>query len=193
MDPLTTATSFATIVGLLSNFKNERFGTQLSEFIEWLQEKRHEDVALSIERNQSLAIQLKSLLSLNHQELVKRLDALDAVLSSVASHVEAFSNLATSVRPNSILSDQAISIIKQFVASGAQEFWEHKVLGPGGTSYHLMGSSSGKLEIAEPRFVEDDLNTLVELGIFRLDFGSRGTRKFIITRQAAQLANSFDR
>jgi hypothetical protein len=189
VDPLTAATSFATIVGLLSNFKSERSGTQLSEFIEWLKEKRHDDVALSIEHNQSLAIQLKSILSLNHQELVQRLDALDAVLSSVAIHVETFSNLAAAVRSSSILSDQAISIVKQFVASGAREFWEHKALGPEGTSYHLIGGS-GKLEIPEPRFAEDDLNTLVELGILRLDFGSKGTRKFIITRQAVQLANT---
>ena len=104
-------------------------------------------------------------------------------------HMEIFSSLASAVRPSSIFSDQAISIVKQFVESGAREFWEHKVLGPDGTSYHLIGGS-GQLQIAEPRFMEDDLNTLVELGVLRLDFGSRGTRKFIITRQAVQLANS---
>jgi hypothetical protein len=189
MDPLTAATSFATIVGLLSNFKSERSGNQLSDFIEWLKEKRHEDVALSIERNQSLAVQLKSILALNHQELVDRLDSLDSVLASVASHVETFSSLATSVRPSVALSSQSISIIKQFVASGANEMWERKVLGPSGTSYHFIGGS-GALQIDEPRFVEDDLNTLVEFGILRLDYGSKGTRKFIITRQAVQLANS---
>jgi hypothetical protein len=137
-----------------------------------------------------LAIQLKSILSLNHRELVQRLDALDSVLSSVATHVKTFSSLATTIRPGSILSNQAISIVNQLVASGAQEFWERKVLGPGGTSYHLMGGASGVLEIAEPRFVEDDLNILVELGMLRQDFGSKGTRKFIITRQAVQLASS---
>lgn len=189
MDPLTAATSFATIIGLLSNFKSERSGNQLSDFIDWLKEKRHEDVALSIERNQTLAIQLKSILSLNHQELVQRLDSLDTVLASVAAHVETFSSLATSVRPNGVLSDQAISIVKQFAASGANECWERKYLGPEGTSYHFIGGS-GELQIDEPRFVEDDLNTLVELGILRLDFGSKGTRKFIITRQAVQLASS---
>ncbi|MCD9097512.1 hypothetical protein LU699_08710 [Luteimonas fraxinea] len=189
MDPLTAATSFATIVGLLSNFKSERSGNQLSDFVEWLREKRHEDVALRIERNQALAVQLKSILALNHQELVQRLDSLDSVLASVASHVGTFSNLATSVRPSTVLSAQAISIVKQFVASGANECWERKVLGPAGTRYHFIGGSDG-LQIDEPRFVEDDLDTLVEFGILRLDYGSKGTRKFIITRQAVQLANS---
>jgi hypothetical protein len=190
VDPVTAATSFATIVGLLSNFKSERSGTQLSEFIEWLKEKRHDDVAQSIEHNQMLAVQLKSILALNHQELVQRLDSLDAVLASVASHVETFSNLATTIRQDSVLSEQAISIVRQFADSGANEMWEQKYIG--GTRYHFI-SGTGSLEVQEPRFIEDDLNTLIELGIFRLDYGGKGTRRFIITRQAVQLAKSRDR
>lgn len=189
MDPLTATASFATIVGLLSNFKSERSGTQLSDFIEWLKDKRHEDVVLSIEQNQMLAIQLKSLLSVNHQELVQRLNSLDEILASVASHIQTFSSLATTVKPSTVLSEQAISIVKQFAASGANECWEHKFLGPEGPSYQFIGGS-GELEVTEPRFIEDDLNTLVDLGILRLDYGSKGTRKFIITRQAMKLADS---
>ncbi len=189
MDPLTAAASFATIIGLLSNFKSERSGTQLSDFTEWLKDKRHEDVALSIENNQALAIQLKSLLSVNHQELIQRLNSLDEILASVASHINTFSSLAAAVKPNSILSEQAISVVKQFVASGTKECWEHKSYGSEGSAYLFIGGKS-RLEVAEPLFIEDDLNTLVELGILRLDYGSKGTRKFIITRQAVQLANS---
>jgi len=190
VDPLTAATSFATIVGLLSNFKSERSGTQLSEFTDWLKDKHHGDVAADIERNQLLAVQLKSLLALNHQELVQRLDSLDTVLASVASHVKTFSALATTVRPDSVISEQAFSIVKQFADSGANECWEQKYLG--GTRYHFIGGA-GNLEVLEPRFIEDDLKTLVELRILRLEYGSKGTRKFIITRQAVQLATSRDR
>lgn len=189
MEPLTAATSFATIVGLLSNFKNERSGTQLSDFIEWLKDKRHEDVAFNIEQNQTLSIQIKSILSVNHQELVERLNSLDEVLASVASHIHTFSSLAIAIKPGIALSDQAISIVKQFVESGANECWEQKFFGPEGASYQFIGGD-GSLNISEPRFIEDDLNTLVELGILRLDYGSKGTRKFIITRQAVKLADS---
>lgn len=189
MDLVLAASSFSTIVGLLSNFKSEQSGTQLSDFIDWLKDKRHEDIANSIEHNQALAIQLKSILALNHRELLQRLDSLDEILASVASHVEIFSNLASTVRPSIILSKQAISIVQQFAASGAHECWEHKFLGPEGSSYQFIGGK-GELQIDEPRFIEDDLKTLVELGVLRLDFGSKGTRKFIITRQAVQLAES---
>ncbi len=192
MDPVTAATSFATIVGLLSNFKSERTGNQLTDFTDWLKEKRHDDIASDIERNQMLAIQLKSILSLNHQELVKRLDNLDAILSSVASHVETFADLAIEIQPNSGLSGQAISIVKQFSSSGAREIRERKNVGAGQTSYHLIGAQED-LAIPEPRFAEDDFNTLVELGYLRVDYTSQGNRKFIITRQADSLANAVDR
>lgn len=181
--------SFATIVGLLSNYKSERSGTKLTDFVEWLKEKNHEDVARSIEQNQALSSQLQSVLALNHQELVQRLDSLDQVLSSVAAHVETFSSLAITVRPSSVLSEQAIAVVKQFVASGAKEFWQTQFLSDLGPKFVLMGAS-GNLDVAEPRFIEDDLNTLVELGILRLKYGSKGTKQFVITRQAAALAQS---
>ena len=189
MDPLSAAMSFATIVGLLSNFKAERSGTKLDDFIEWLKEKHHEDIARSITQNQSLSSQLQTVLALNHQELVQRLDSLDQVLSSVAAHVVTFSSLATAIRPSSVLSEQAIAIVKQFVASGAKEFWQTQYLGDAGPSFMLIGAS-GKLDVGDPRFVEDDLSTLVELGILRLKYGSAGTKQFVITRQAVALVAS---
>ena len=181
--------SFATIVGLLSSFKAERSGTKLDDFIEWLKEKHHEGIALSITQNQALSSQLQSVLALNHKELVQRLDSLDQVLSSVASHIEAFSSLATAIRPSSVLSAQAISVIKQFVASGAKEFWQTQYLSDLGPKFMLVGAS-GNLDVTDPRFIEDDLNTLVELGILRLKHGSKGTKQFVITRQAVVLAES---
>lgn len=187
LDPLSIATSFSTIVGLLSNFKSERSGRQLSEFITWLKEKHHEDVVSGIEQNQMLSHQLQSLLVLNHEDLVKRLNSLDMILASIATSIETFSSLATTIRPDSIFSEQAISIVKQFVASGASECWEQKYLGDKDSIFSLIGA--GQLNIEEPRFVEDDFRTLVEFGILRLDFGSKGTRKFIITRKAVLLVS----
>ena len=54
MEPILAATTFATIVGLLCNFKSEHSSSDLSEFIDWLKEKDHTDIATSIEHNQLL-------------------------------------------------------------------------------------------------------------------------------------------
>lgn len=189
MDPISIATSFATIVGLLCNFKSESSGRELSEFIEWLKEKHHTDVVSGIEHNRKLSNELQALLFLNHQDLIDRLDSLDQILASIAVNIECFSNLASTIRPDTIFSEQAISIVKQFTASGASECWESSELGHDATSLILI-DGTGQLEIKEPRFLEDDLRTLVDLGVLRLDYGSRGTRKFFITRKAVLLAES---
>ena len=44
----------------------------------------------------------------------------------------------------------------------------------------------------EPRFAEDDLNLLVELGLLRQDFTSRGNKQFYITRNAVEFINQIE-
>ena len=54
-----------------------------------------------------------------------------------------------------------------------------------GTTYQTTDGQTKVLTINVPRFIEDDLNTLSELGLLRVDYGSRGDRFFIITRSGA--------
>jgi hypothetical protein len=49
-----------------------------------------------------------------------------------------------------------------------------------------MDEGSGNLEVSDERFVDDDLQTLCELGMLRPDI-SQGSRKFVITRQGAKV------
>ena len=47
MDPLTASTTLATIVGLISNFRQERGAKEAldhQKFMEWLEYHRHEDI-----------------------------------------------------------------------------------------------------------------------------------------------------
>lgn len=193
MDLMTGAGAFATIVGLLSNFKSERSSEDMDQFILWLKEKRHEDIASGIEGNKTLLQQLTGILSTNHEELIQRLSTLDQVLSSVASHVEDFSGLAQTLHPNSVISPQAVSILRQLVDSGAKLFMEHKTMSGAPNEYLLIDGAHGKIEYEEPRFMDDDLNTLVQLGLLQLEFGSRGSRRFLITREAVRFISAINR
>lgn len=192
MDLLTSATTFATIVGLLSNFKSERSGGELSDFIAWLKQKNHEDVASNIASNKSLVSELSQILATNHDELCEKLSALNDIIAGIASNISLFSALASSTNPESIISDQAVSIIRQLVESGAKEFLEIKVKTGDPDTYTLMGVP-GEIKYNEPRFMEDDLNTLVALGLLRLEFGSRGSRRFQVTRNAVNFVSVLDR
>ena len=192
MDPLTGATTFATIVGLLSNFKSERSGSELSEFIEWLKQKNHEDVASGIVANKALVNDLSQILATNHNELREKLSALNDIIAGIASNISVFSALATSTNPESIISEQAIEIVRQLVESGAKEFIEIKVMSGEPDTYQLMGGP-GAIKYSEPLFMEDDLNTLVGLGLLHLEYGSRGSRRFQITRNAVKFVSVLDR
>lgn len=191
MDPITGATTFATIVGLLSNFKSERTGGELSEFIEWLKQKNHENVASGIVANKALVSELSQILATNHNELCENLSALNDIIAGIASNISMFSALASSTNPESIISDQAVAIVRQLVESGAKEFLEIKVMSGDPDTYSLMGVP-GEIKYNEPRFMEDDLNTLVGLGLLRLEFGSRGSKRFQVTRNAIKFVSALD-
>ena len=194
MDPLSVASSFAMIVGLLSNFKAEQSCTNLNDFISWLKEKHHDEVVASIERNQVLSSQLTQMLSSNHEELINKLNQLDLLISSVAGQLEGFSGLARTIHSESVFSNQAISILRQFVESGARMMMEHKIMNrDGGNDYHLMEGGYGKIEYSEPRFIEDDLKTLVGAGLLSLQYTPKGTRQFLITRSAVSFVNAINR
>ncbi len=55
LDALTTATTFATIVSLISDFRNEHNKVAADDhqkFLEWLSDNRHEEVKKILEQNQ---------------------------------------------------------------------------------------------------------------------------------------------
>lgn len=191
MDPLTIVTTFATIVGLLSNYKSERRNMNEDEytgFIEWLNEKRHDELVGYIEKNQNLSISIKALLNQQNDVILAQFKKLDDMLLMLASQLDGFSSIAKAVQPDLIISDQALSILKQLVESQASCFMEHKMMTGGLNEYIILGGKSGRIKYDEPQFMEDDLNRLVELGLLRLDLGGKD-RKFFITRAGLRLVS----
>lgn len=192
MDLTTGAGAFATIIGLLCNFKSQHSSKDLNDFISWLKQKQHDDVVLSLQNNQLLLQQLSSLLSENHGKLLNRLNDLDVLISSVASHIKEFAGLARTLHPQLSISDQAVSILRQFASSGAKLFIERKFMNGHPNEYSLLDGGLGKLSYDEPRFIEDDLDTLVRMGLLRMDFASKGSRRFHVTRSAVNFIKQID-
>lgn len=189
MEPIT---GFATIVGLLGQFQASRGAKQQAEFqdfIEWLVAQNHEEVKLLIESNSSTVTGIKALLGLNHEQLMKRLDALDTSFAALASILPGFSDISSGVHAHrGQLSDQAKSILEQFQLSGASKMLElHHSQGV--ELMYLDGKERG-VSIRESRFIEDDLKTLVELGLLRQDLNGNGDNIYIFTRVASELVKS---
>lgn len=186
MDPLTVAGTFATIVGLLSNFKAEQSGNELTEFTKWLKEKHYEEVASAIERNSMVSKELSKILAINHADLVERLAQLDSRLAQLAIQFDGFGGLVNALNSKAVLSQQAISVLRQLVDSGAEYFMEHKMFTGECDEYQLIGGTGGRITYADRRFIKDDLNSLVAANLVRLEFAGKGSKKFFVTRAATE-------
>lgn len=184
--------AFATIVGLLSNFKSQRSSGDLNDFILWLKQEQHADIAASVQNNELLLQQLSSILSVNHDDLINRLIELDMLMSSVAGQMKEFSGLAGVLYPQLNISPQAVSIIQQLVSSGAKMFMERKFMTGNLNQYILLEGGVGTITYNEARFIEDDLDTLVKIGLLRMDVASKGSRRFHITRSAVDFVKIVD-
>ena len=120
------------------------------------------------------------MLNQNHDVVVKKLSGLDSSIIQLASQIDGLKEVASAIAPNIELSDQAVSVIKQLVDSQGSFFIEIKMLG--GTMYQVMDGRSGAVEFDEPRFIDDDLNQLCQLGLLDLDYNRKGDRLFRIMR-----------
>jgi hypothetical protein len=188
MDPLSTATAFATIVGLIGNFSAERrnaASANYEEFMEWLTKNNHQELVALITQSNTTATSIKALLNEGREELIARLQSLDASLAQLATGFNGFRDIALAVYPGAELSDQALSLIEQFVDSGASKVLTSRYIG-GELVLHILEGGSGHLTYSDSRFIEDDLNTLLEFGLLRLDHNGRGDRIYLITRNAVR-------
>ncbi|MGI3105793.1 hypothetical protein ACRTEQ_23520 [Vibrio alginolyticus] len=181
MDPHILSTTFATIVGLLCNFKSERKSAsddEYKEFIEWLSKKRHDKVREGIESNMQLSVSLKVLLKSNHDDLVNRLSNIDKSLMLLTSKSVGFESVSNAIDPTFELSEQSISLLKQFDASGAGQFllFDRVIL-----PFDVKGI---EIQIDDPRFLEDDLEQLVKLKLLSLTRNKEGKKIYSIKRNA---------
>lgn len=187
MDPFTLATSFATIVGLLGAYKAERreaAGDEFQDFMQWLAERNHTEIRSLLELNTQATIGIKSLLNQDRELLFQRLGDIDEILSLITSRIEGFSQITSALRPNAEISEQAVSVLKQLIESGGSKFLKSGGLNRG-PSLHII-DGKGEIEYEEGQFIEDDLHTLVDLGLLNQDYNSMGDPLYIITRAAVK-------
>ena len=180
---------FATIVGLLGQYNSQKGGRnqlEYNDFMQWLAEANHAEVKSLLEINTDATIYIKALLNQDHKIFQRKLDKIEAAITAFASTIDGFDSLAKAINPGSVLSEQAIGILRQLHQSGASKVLEVKLMG--GTKY-IFVEKNGFLDISEPTFVEDDLRTLFEYGLLRHDFNSKGDNLYIITRAAARLVS----
>lgn len=188
MDALSA--TLATIVGLICNFRQERGAQEALDhrkFIEWLEYHRHEELKNLIANTHHLQTEVDALLREDHVVMLSKLGEIERMLSTLLSRVSGFDQLARTLHPQWELSDQALEILTMFAESGAQLMVV--LSAQDGPMFGFPVPGTGKLPMYKPgeaRFFEDDMASLVSLGLVTQDYGSRGDPQFRLTRVGAR-------
>ncbi|MCI8210780.1 hypothetical protein AUC61_14675 [Pseudomonas sp. S25] len=192
IDPATAMTlssAFTSVVGLIGQFKSGRdaaSGSDFNDFMTWLVKSNHHEIKSMIEANHTTTIGIKAVLGQQSSELTAVLGRLDDMLTAFASTFAGFSDIGAGLNPSSVISDQALDILRQFESLGASTAIEIKLSG----HTLLQAASGGNIKYEDARFLEDDLRTLARLGLLELDRNKSGNRVFHYTRAASALVKS---
>lgn len=187
MDAITLANSFAAIVGLLVTFQSTRDQANISDFLEWLRENNNENTAIVIENDIELQRQLSAFIGQNHDEVMSQLSKLNNLMVSVASRMDGLSGLASTFELNNSLSDQAIGVLRQFVNSKSKSIYRVETI-DGEVNYSLM--SDGNIEYDDSRFIDADVQSLVDKKLITKEALSSSDFSYGITRQAVVFIES---
>lgn len=188
MDPF----AFATIVGLLATFQSGREGKRdIEEFKHWLEDNNHSNMVSIIENNQNIQQQLTAFMNQNHDQVMSQLATLNDLMVSIASHMQGLGNIASSFAPNSGLSEQAVDVLRQFVESGSVRILHIQTQSYEGID-NIYSLDNGGIEYSEQRFIEADIDSLVNAGLITMTKGNNGGGIYRITRQAVSFIDAID-
>jgi hypothetical protein len=100
VDPLTAATTFATIVSLISQFRGEAELTsrhEYEDFLCWLSENQHDEIKSILESNTRTTISIKALLHEEHKYIKEKLERLNEGILDLAKNIEGLADLAAAL------------------------------------------------------------------------------------------------
>ena len=173
MDPLTISTTLATLVGLICNYRQEKGDREQLDhqtFIEWLEYHRHEEIKNLICSTYHLQSEVDALLREDSQRLTEKLNNIEEMLARLLSRVQGFAPVVHALHPGLELSSQALEVLSLFVSADADRL---VVLhAPDGAKFALFPTSGGSAptyKVREPRFLDDDVRALLQLGLIIQD------------------------
>jgi len=186
MDPLTLAFSFSTIIGLICNYRSERKQYEeenYSDFLLWLSDTKHEDIKELIESNFEISQGIETLLLENRDLFLKKLEVIEETVLKLSSQIPGLDTLAKAINLHAEVSNQAISVISQLEKTGFSKMLEIE----SDQNIHLIVFGNNlNLNIEEPRFLDHDLNILVNLGLLMKSYNSNGNAIYTLTRNAVK-------
>jgi hypothetical protein len=185
VDPISATNLAATLIQLIGLFRQERGARKdltHREFIEWLEHHRHEEIKELITHTYHLQSQVDDLLRQDHAQILSKLDQVNVIVVEILSRVEGLSDVATTIVPDAGLSDQAVGILKLVAKSKEAELFN-----PGQVDKLIVDAYLYAAE--DPRFLQDDITSLIARGFFLVRHTDRGEPYYKLTRRGAKFVD----
>jgi len=186
------AAAIASIVSLLRIFKQERGERKKADhqaFMEWLEHHRHEDLKNRLVNTAALRTEVDKVLTADHALMLQKLDHIETIVATLLSRVDEFHGLSLAIAPDAEISDQAVSVLRQFVESGGDILYYASY---SAGQFSLQPDNGEPFGVTEPRFLENDLDQLVALGLLSVDYNSEGNPLFGLTRNGVRYLEAID-
>lgn len=167
---------------LLALFKQERANAKnLShrEFIDWLDYHRHEELKELITHTYHLSREVDALLREDHEMIMAKLDNVSSILVDILGHVEGLKGVTQTLVPDLGLSEDAAELM----AWAAHRRALRIVMLPDGSGRVQLEGVGGFVLQMDPRFIDDDLDSLAAHGLIAIDFVRERWRSFKLTRR----------
>ncbi len=188
MTPIEASALFATLVGLICNWKQER-ATQAADryqdFMTWLVQHNFNSISERIYDSEELQRELTALLHQDLSVLSSKLDIITGAISAVGDKIDCLSQVSHALGVDKqSLSEQAAEILKVFDQLGASRMlFSDKPL----ACVFMPGNQV--VQFSETRFMETDVAALESMGFTKLvDHNTSGNPIYAITRAGTAFA-----
>lgn len=185
------ATLFATLVGLICNFRQEKGAREAldhQKFMEWLEYHRHEDLKNLIVGQAALQSEVDKLLRSDMAQMLQKMDELYGIMVAMMGRLEEFKTLAAAAAPKVELSEQAVLILYQFAKSNSETLYHNDY---GSSRWTLQGNNDETcMGVYEPRFIKDDLLQLAAMDFLDVEMNSEGGLICRLTRNGSRFVEA---
>lgn len=181
----------ALVLALVAAFHAEWQGAKQAtrlDFLEWIERHDFETLKGRLEGNEILLTGIDQMLKEDRETLSARFDSVDRMLAGIAGGIEDLRDVSRALRPEAQISNQAHSILRQFLESGAATMAYHRTYG-----FLFIGGTPTSAEIGDNKFIQDDLAVLVEVGFIRhTGYNDQGAPLYSATRLGQEYLNLID-
>jgi hypothetical protein len=186
MEPLS---AFLSLISLLRIFKQERGEDTKADrqaFLDWLAQHKHDELKDFIANTAAARTEVDKILAADHAEMIEKLDDIQKIVATLLSRVDEFRGLSQAIVPDMQLSEQAVSILRQFAESGADQLY-YANHGAGNFVLMTLPPNSVGVGFTEPRFIKNDLDDLTHLGLISLaEYNAEGYPIYCLARAGSR-------